>query len=235
MSVTWQRVLAETGVRINALTGATAALLETAYTTSPLTTTQFQSTIFNFASVVDAVLNAEEKLAWAIADTGDHPWRQYLASTTADLADKATMPSSSTGSKPIVGIWGAVVDSTSSIVCSQMPLDMIRRRVANAGSYYVCPVYWYSITGGRIEHTRTNVKVECCIYSRSDSATTLASNGNITLPDALMHAYVCGALSLLMRDDEFVAQAGQYDTYFNSAIDSIRKGLTSIAGAVPTP
>lgn len=235
MSVTWQRVLAETALRVNALTGATATNLETAYTTSPLTTSQFQSTIFNYASVVDACLNAEEQLAWAIADTGDHPWRQYLAAVTADQADKATLPSISSGSKPIVGIWGAVVDSSNSIVCSQMPLDMIRRRVANAGSVYVCPVYWYNITGGRIEHTRTNVKVECCIYSRSDSATTLASNGNITLPDALMHAYVCGALSLLIRDDEFVDQAKQYNAYFNRAIDSIRKGLTTVEGSVPTP
>lgn len=235
MSVPYNVVLRQIGIRINALTGATAATLETAYTTSPLTTSQFQSTIFSFTSVKDAVLTAEEALANAIAETGDHPLRQYIASTTADVADKATLPSTSTGSKPIIGIWGAVVDSSTSVVCSQMPLDMIRRRVANSGSVYVCPVYWYSITGGRIEHTRTNVKVECCIYSRSDQSTSFDANGNILLADSLEHAYVCGALSLLMRDDEFSEQAGKYRAYFDDTLNAIRKGLSVAEGAVPTP
>lgn len=235
MSVTYNVILAETALRINALTGATAANLQTAYVTSPLTTTQFQSTIFNFQSVKDAILDAEGRLAWAIADTGDHPWRQYIASTTANQATTSTLPSTSTGSKPIIGIWGAVVDATDSIVCSQMPLDMVRRRVANAGTAYVCPVYWYNITGGRIEHTRTNVKVECCIYSRSDQSTSFDANGNILLPDGLAQAYWCGALATLMRDDEFTDQANKYSAYFDGAIQSIRGGLTSVQGAVPTP
>ncbi len=233
MSCTYRTIEAEVGLRVNALVGATAATLETSYTTSPLTTSQFQSTIFNFTSFQDAILDAEGVLANAIAETGDHPWRQYIASTTANQANASTLPSTSTGSKPIIGIWGAVVDASDSTPCSQMPLDMVRRRAANAATTYVCPVYWYNIVGGRIEHTRTNVKVECCIYSRSDQATAFAA-GNILLPDSLSGAYVAGALSVLMRDDEFVEQASKYADYFNSVLGSIRKGLSSVQGEVPT-
>lgn len=235
MSVTYRTILAETALRVNALTGATAALLETAFTTSPLTTSQFQSTIFNFTSIKDCILDTEGELAVAIASTGDHPWRQYITTTTADQANASILPSTSTGSLPIIGIWGAVVDSSTAIPCSQMPLDMVRRRVANAGSFYVCPVHWYNITGGRIEHTRTNVKVECCVYSRSAQSTIFDANGNILLPDALAQAYVSGASSKLMRDDEFVEQASRYSGYYTGTLESIQKGLTVVEGAVPTP
>ena len=231
MSVPYNIVLRETAIRANAIVGPVPGTLETNYVVSPLTTTQVQSSIFSFTALKDAVLAAEERLAWAIANVKGHPWRQSMANTTAALANLAALPAASTNSKPIVGAWGAVIDGTSSIVCSEMPLDQVRRRALNANSEFVCPVYWYALNGGRIEHTRTTVVVECCTYSRSDQSTTFDANGNILLPDALEHAYVCGAVSMLVRDDEWKEQSQIYANYFNSALESISKGLTAIPGA----
>lgn len=208
MAVAYRTILAAVALRINALIGTSASALETTYTTSPLTDANFQSTIFPFTAIKGAVLNAEEKLAQKIANNADDPLRQYMADVTANLSNPSTLPSLSTNSKPIIGIFGAVRDATSGIVCSQMPLDMVRRRASATG--LIVPVWWFNITGGRIEHTRTNVVIECCVYSRTDQATAFDADGNILLADALEPDYISEALAILVRDDEFMEQARLY-------------------------
>lgn len=229
MAVAYQTILAAVALRINALVGATVAALETTYTTSPLTSANFQSTIFPFTAIKGAVLNAEEKLAQRIANNADDPLRQYMANVTANLASPSTLPSLSTDSKPIIGIWGAVRDASSGIVCSQMPLDLVRRR--SSATTMVLPVWWFNITGGRIEHTRTNVVIECCVYSRTDQLAIFDADGDILLADALEPDYISEALAILVRDDEFMEQAKLYATRAQS---SPIGNLSTVEGAAAT-
>src|SRR5438034_2764124 len=140
-------VLSSIGLRINALTGVTSATQETAYTTRPLTTAQFQSTIFPFSAIKRAQLIAEKRLSEAIANVGGHPWRQYFADQTAALAHKAQMPSLSASSKQIIGIWGSVFDATDGIECTEQEAEAIRRRNRNANSFFRTPAYSYKIDG----------------------------------------------------------------------------------------
>jgi len=225
MAVAYRTILAAVALRINALIGADALTLEATYVTSPLTSANFQSTIFGFTSIKDSILNAEEKLAQKIANNADDPLRQYMANVTANLSNPSTLPSTSTDSKPIIGIWGAVRDATSGIVCSQMPLDIVRRRAA--ATDLVIPVWWFNITGGRIEHTRTNVAIECCVYSRTDQSTTFDANGNILLADALEPDYISEALAILVRDDEFMAQSQRFAELAQSgSVDKSPIGVT---------
>lgn len=226
MAVPYNTILASVGLRINALTGATASLLETAYITSPLTVTQFQSTIFPFSSIKNAILNAEEKLSMKIAANAEDPLRQYIADVTVSLLNPSTMPFLSAVSKPIIGIWGAVRDTDNGIVCSAMPLDIVRRRAA---STLVCSAYWFNLTGGRIEHTRENVVTECCVYSRTDQLAVFEANGNILLADALEPDYISEAVAILVRDDEFMAQAQLY-----AARGSSIGSLTTLDGVAAT-
>ena len=230
MAVAYRTILAAVSLRINALIGTSASALEVTYTTSPLTSANFQSTIFNFTAVKDAILNAEEKLAQKIANNADDPLRQYMANVTTNQASPSTLPSVSTNSKPIIGIWGAVRDATSGIVCSQMLLDVVRRR--SSATSMVIPCWWFNITGGRIEHTRTNVVVECCTYSRTDQATIFDANGDILLADALEPDYISEALAILVRDDEFIHQA---QIFAARAGNSPIGNLQTIEGAAATP
>lgn len=209
MSVPYNSILAATALRINALVGVLPADLETSFIVSPLTTTQVESSIFPMTAIKYAILNAEEKLAVKVANNPDDPNRQFMANTTTALTNPSTLPSLSTNSKPIIGSWGAVRDGSNGTVCSQMPLDIVRRRAAAS---QVVPVYWFNIVSGRIEHTRTSVVIECCTYSRSDQLTVFNANGNILLSDALEPDYIEEALGLLVRDDEFMAQSARFAT-----------------------
>ncbi len=230
MATSYRTIVAAVGTRVNALVGATATALQASYVTTPLVSGTFQSTIFPFTDIQESVLWAEGRLAQAIADTPNHPLRTPISSTTAALASSVQLPFVGVNGEPIIGAWGAVVDGSSLKVCSDMPLDEVRRAVRMGSTNLPCPLYWFNINGARIEHTRTTVKVECCVYSRTVQAALLAA-GNILLSDALEQAYVAGAVSYLVRDDEFMGQAAMYRRYFEETLNSIRQLVT----VVPNP
>lgn len=221
-------MLASTALRISALTGTLSGALETAFNVRPLTTTQFQSTVFPFTAVKYALINAEEKLAHAIANTSGHPWRRTLGTVTANIANEAALPIQSASAKQIIGAWGSVYDATDFTVCTKKPLAVIRRRVRNA-SYFPTGsnIYHYDIDDRRIYHTRSNVVIDVCVYDRADQLTALTSNAFMLLPDVLDEALVCGAVASMVRDDEFSGQASIYAAYFASTLEMVRNGLTS--------
>lgn len=236
MTVAYHDLLRGAALRVNALEGAQAAALETTYLTGTLSAANFKSATFPFTAIKAAILMAEGKLAAAIGDTGNHPWRQYLVGVTALLAHETALPKLDANSKPIIGAWGSVYDGSDGTACTEQPLEVIRRRVRNANSFFRTPVYHYKLDGGRIYHTRTSVYLDCCVYDRAAQKAAMDANGNMLLPDALEEALICGALSYLVRDDAFVNQAGLYRAYFNETEAGIRAGLTSVsAKVVPGP
>lgn len=229
MATPWHDVLASCALRISALTGTLGPALETAFNVRPLTTTQFQSTVFPFTDVKYALINAEQKLAHAIANTSGHPWRASLAGVTVGIANEGVIPSTSSTGLQVIGARGSVYDATDGTVCTKKPLAVIRRRVRNASSFPTSSnIYHYHIDDRRIYHTRTGVVIDVCIYERSTQLTNINSNGNMLLPDVLGEALICGAVAFMVRDDEFAGQAATYAAYFASTVAMIQQGLTAI-------
>ncbi len=236
MSLTTHDVIASAALRISALVGTQMAALETTFLVRPLTSANFQSTVFNFSAIKRSFAMCEEKLCQAIANTGNHPWRDYLSSTTGNLAHKAALPSLDVNSKQIIGIWGSVYDVTDGKPCRENQLENIQRIVDNSGSHYLMSHYFYRIDDQRIYHTRANVKIDCCFYDGDAQKTAIDGNTAVLLPYALEEAYVCGTVALLMRDDEFMNQAARYAEYFNNTLQSISQGLISVSSKViPAP
>src|SRR5215813_10655702 len=108
MALNTHDILAHIAIRISALKGTTASALNTTFTTRPLTVSDFKSTVFTFDVCRDALVQAEEKLALAIANTPNHPFRSYLRSQTSNLAHGAPLPTTDSAGKTIIGVWGSV-------------------------------------------------------------------------------------------------------------------------------
>lgn len=231
--MSYHDILASVAIRANALVGSLAPALETAFTTRPLTTAQFQSTVFPMSACKQALLNTEEKLAHAIANTSGHPWRADLADSTPALIHGAPILSLTVKNLHFIGEFGSVRDATDLNVCTVKPLPIIRRRVRNANNFYRTPVYYYNIDGGmRIFHTRTSVVIDVCSYSRAAQITLISNDGAVLLSDVLEEAYICGTVSLLVRDDEFSGQAAVYRNYFNDTLAMIHGGFTAVPAKV---
>jgi hypothetical protein len=230
--MSYHDLLAQVAIRVNALTGVQAAALEATYILRPLTGAQFKSSVFPFSAVKDALLLAEAKLATVIAETGNHPWRAFLKSQTAELVHRAFLPKlDALAGAPIIGVWGSVVDSADGKPCTEQPIELIERRVENAGGFWTREYYHFNFRGDRIYHTRPAVKMEVCVYDRTLQIGRVDNNDPILLPDALEEAYIAGALGYLVRDDEFVEQAAGYRALFNDTLASIKQGLTSVPPA----
>lgn len=223
-------------LRANALIGSQAAALETTYATATLTSANANSADFPFTSFRDAILQAEQDFVNAVAMTGQHPWRRSIRGITAALTSPSVLPATDSNTKPIIGIWGAIYDSSDGIHLVEMPVDVITRRVRNANSHYVTPVYYYKIDGQRIIHTRTSVIMECCIYSRADQVTAFDANGNMLLPDPAEPGIVARALSFIFRDGVYSEQAAMWRRYSDDALLMVRSGIDNIIPrSIPTP
>lgn len=221
--MTYHDIMASVAIRINALDGTDAAELQITYSARPLTNEMFQSSIFPFNAIRDAILNAEQKLAETIAFSADRTLRAYLKSQTSALASGADLPSANTAGDPIIGNFGACLDGTDTTkILTRMPVAVVRNRLLSS-AVFLAPVYYYALAGNRLLHTRSTAILECCVYNAETQTTDFNRNDDILLPDSLAEAYINGGLAMLVRDDEFVQQAGQFAGYFATELANIPK------------
>lgn len=222
MAVPYHDILAACALRTNALIGAKAGPLETTYNTRPLTAANFNSSIFPFSDYRTAILSAIQKLSQVIAKSDDEDQRAYLMAQTVPLANGAALPSVSSTGTPIVGPYRAVLDGADpTIICTKQPLQVIRRRVATSSMWKI-PVYNFAMAGNRIEHTRITVIIEVPVFDYGAQVTLYNANGSFPLADSMAEAAICGGMSMLVRDDEFRVQAGDYVAYFTDTLNSFR-------------
>lgn len=225
MAVTYNTILRQIALSVNAITGATPSALETSYSTVPLTSANFQSSILSFTALKDKMLDAESEIVTTIAATGDHPYRASLISQTGALVPGSLLQNNAAGS-PIIGVIGDVRDFATSQPCTKNELRQIQDRILNP-TIWLVPVYWYCVSDRRIYHTTTSVVVDVVTYSRP-VADSLALTTNITLPDDAVPAYINGALMQCIRDDEFMAQGARFGERFNQWVAQVKSGYTSI-------
>lgn len=232
--VSYSQIIRGIALRAGLLRGGSLPSLETSYASNPITAFDFTDVdAGTFQSTKDAALLAEEDFAQTIANVGNHPWRKLLGSQTAAIATGAEVPATNSGGTQIIGIYGSIRNSSSGIVCTEQPLEVVRRIAAETWRTY--PLYYYKIDGTRIYHTRTNVVIDVCGYSRTAQAVALEANGSMLLPDVLEGALVARGMCYLYRKD-LAADVGVYRQYADEVAQMIREGLTSVPSkSVPGP
>jgi len=212
-------------LRMSALAGSQVVQIAATYDTAPLTAAQFKSADWPFNSFRDAILMAVEELAWTIAEVKTHTWRAVLGSVTNDLANNAELPAVSATAKPVIGVWGDVFDSADGkLLTDELDLATLRRVADSA--WRTMPIYYYKIAAHHIVHTRTLVKIDCCVFDRADELARWNAAGNMILPDVLEPAVSSRAISLMTRDGAFAQQAERYAVYSDAALAAIRLGQT---------
>ena len=237
MALTYNSVLRQLALTTNSFGAATTpAELNTVYDTVPLAeanfTAQTGSSVFAFRFLIDKLLNSQEGLFYALASTSTNPLRGFIESQTASLAYGAQILTNS-ASVPVVGAYGTVRDATNSKPLTLNELENIRLR--NTSSWMILAIYEYAILDKRIFHTRANVIVDVCAYTRPN-ADTLDLTTNILLPDILGPAMVQGAIAECYRDDEDMEQAGVAAKFYQAWIEALGAGMAQVEPqSNPTP
>lgn len=228
MSVSYQQLLHNVALRMSALAGTQVVQVNASYDTATLVAGNFKSADWPFNSFRDSILMAVSDFSWAIADTGKHPWRQtpLLAAFTGTLASHATLPAFSSTGEPIIGIFGSAYDSTDNTELEERPLSVVQRLARE--TWRTRPLYYYALDGNRIVHTRPLVRLECCVYDRSDQLILFTAGGNMPLPDPLELGVTARTISIMTRDGAFAQQAKDYTDFAEQQLARIRGGLTAV-------
>lgn len=220
MSYATHDLLAAAALRINALVGTDPVELQITYATRPLTDELFQSSIFPMNAIRDSLVQAQGRLAEAIALSGERTLRAYLRGTSAALAPYAELPSADESGAPFIGNFGGAFDGEDNTPLTRMPVATVRNRLL-APLLYLAPAYQFALTPDQFLHTRTTAKLYGCVWDAAAQTAIYDQNGNFTLADSLVEAVICGGCAMLMRDDEWIEQSGRWATYFQTTLASI--------------
>lgn len=232
---TYHDCAAAIALRVNALVGTDPVELQQTYTARPLTDELFDSSIFPFGAVRDTLLNAEQRLVLSIANSDDPFWRAEIGSKTDPILNGGVVPDADENGVTIVGAYGAVLDSEDQTkVCSKMDVELLRMRDL-APNLWIMEQYNYAFIGDVVLHTRPSVVVQVCIYDFLAQQNAFDADMPILLPDALVPAYIAGGVAGLVRDDEFMQQAGLYAQYFNGVNSALLQEKVSVSDLATMP
>lgn len=233
MPITYQKVVQQVLNELGAVLGATAIAADANYVAAPTTSTVIGPD-FTPSMVNDAVASALGEIVEAIASTPHHPERQRFADVTVPLLNHAAIPDVGDGGDHIIGIPGFVRDAVDEEACLPASLDAIRSFNRFPAIYADQDPYLYCINGGRIEHTRTNVVIEVCVYERP---TTFI--GDIDLDDWHESGLVWGAVvKLAPKESMFADLYASAKVCWNDHLTEIRNygnpELYGMATAAPS-
>lgn len=220
MSTIYNTILRQIALSVNSITGATSSSLEASYSTVPLTSANFQSSILPFTNLKEHMINGVSKIITMAANDGNHPYRAALISQTDALGygDEVTVNASAV---PIIGVWGAIRDEDSGQVLTKANLSQIRARVTNPNDLFLIDVFWWARDDVRVYHTADNVIIDVVAYARPD-ADSLDLTATMPLPDDAVPACVQAAQEECIRDDEFMAQGARFGEMFTKWVDMVR-------------
>ncbi len=216
---TWNTLLRQLSVSVNAVTGATPALLEASYSTVPLTSANFQSSILPFTNLKDHMVNGVFKIISLAANQGNHPYRAALISQTSALSDGDAVTVNS-ASVPIIGVWGTVRDQDNNVM-TKGNLSQIRARNLNPGTMFLVDTSLWARDDTRIYHTATTVTIDVVAQARPN-VDALVLTATMPLPDDAVPVCIQAAQEECIRDDEFMAQGARFGEMFTKWVQMVQ-------------
>jgi hypothetical protein len=227
---------------MNTIAGAQAITANASYVAVPFPAASTDSAAYPYQMILDACANAEAAVAQAVGQTANHPWRQYLYGATVTRMSGDPLAGTPPAATP--GILGyGNVRSASGVVLTEKPLEDIVRRNRNAGTFFTLPVYFYRMADNRIYHTLTSgtpaVPAPASLdYYKYDYENTLtnvmAADAALLFPSSVIPAYIAGALSMLLKEDEYPGTAQHYTGLFQQLLTQIIGGYQAVDPAQPS-
>jgi hypothetical protein len=218
MTIAYNKIFNEVANLLGAGSGFDAFTAETNYNAT-LSTSNVIGPDFTPSKIADAVAATLVDIVRTICETPRHPDRSYFRSVTAALGNRAVIPNVDLLGFKVIGIPGRVSDSSNGQPLKPQDLDTVRSYTRHSATIYsqMSP-YWYCINGNVIEHTRTNVLIEVCVFERPSPLT-----GNIPLPDSYEWPLTYGAVAFLApKEGMYASLHSQCLAKYNDHLQQIR-------------
>lgn len=168
MSTPWPVIENMVLSRIAALKASDEVEGETNYLAIPKTNTQMEDAAFNRSAVRDMILDVTIEVVGFICKNEGDPRRINFAVLIL-LSNGATVPSS-------MGPYGNIADNLTGRALVRRSVAEVTERVANPGSLWSEPVYFFAIDGITIYHTVALANLEYFNYPRPATDYTNLTN-----------------------------------------------------------
>lgn len=226
MAINPKRILAQAALRALQLTGTAQATLETSYNTANLASVMDGADV-PYSALRDAVLAVEAELAEVIANDKANPYRNLLYGRSEDLPSESQLPVTDQDGVRFVGIFSQVNDSTDNMPLTEQPVQVIRRFLRGS---YTTEIYNYAMLAGSIIHTRDNVYLEGCVWSRTTALARMdtASTSLSPLPTSLESTWVARTIAYLAQEGWLTSEAGYYSNFAQSGIERLKTRNTDM-------
>lgn len=222
MAVLWKIPQREVMLRANLFPATSGASQTTKYGVANPGDSQMVDRAVQFPelAVNDALLDAGDVMVGRIGRNPQSPYRIYFQDTTSNVASGALLPTSSSTSKPIIGVIGEVRDASGSALMNLADERVVKGyNILKTNIVKVQPNLFYT-DNVRIWHTTTNVVADVVIWSKTDQLALMATNprGTCPFPEDLIELLVEGALANVFRDKFNIEQARIYQQRFDAHV-----------------
>lgn len=223
MSILWNKCQNQVALLLGQIDGVDVATAATNYAATQSTST-LRGADFPPLAIQDACIESVMQIAHAICESPAHPEINSFIVTSSATASGAAVPTSSSGSVPRIGPIRRVIDSTNSRTLREASVDQLRDYLsANSTVFVNYTPYLYAIDGGDILHTRTNVLIDFCGFTRATITANVGGTDVIPLNDEWERAVVAGAVAKLApRETMYMALAQTCEREFFGHLASIR-------------
>lgn len=187
MAYLYQDIAKSVALRANQIMGGDAATRKIYYESSSILTL-LDGTEIPAGALKQDILAAAAEIAAMIGASKDSIYRRSIEDQSANIANGARVPLSGLNGD-FIGAISGIYDSATNTPLTEQPIQVVRRRVENPGSFWIVPTFHYAIESDRIYHTRDNVYIRACSWDQDaqsaafDQITSGTGSATVTSSD----------------------------------------------------
>jgi len=226
MSISYLTIKMQSALKLAQIVGVDQATLETAYTGT--WATALDGAEIPEAAFKDQILAIGKVFAHIIGSDATHPYRSMLYGKTSNLANLALMPTTDSSGYEFIGVFDAIVDATSFKPLTIQPAETLEDL---SNSFFDdTELYNYSMLGRRIQHTRTNVYAEGCVWDMTAQGTLYDNDGVAPLPQMLADGWVSGVVASSVQVGWVEASQAviAHEAKYQQTIQLLRSGSSGV-------
>jgi len=222
MSISYNIIKREVALRSSQLIGTSQATLEASYTGA--WAGSLDGAEIPISSIKEQILNVESEIAHIIASDVSHPYRTYIYGRSSALNNLGNTPTLDQSNNPFIGMFDSCVDGETGQPLTVQPTETLFDY--EDAFFNNVELYNYCIVGNTIQHTRTTVKLQGCVWNRATQDALYDSGGDSPLPPILTNTWIAGVMGNLGQIgwDSSSGMIGMYSNLYQQGIQILRIG-----------
>jgi hypothetical protein len=207
MAIDYQNVCKIIALAAAQIEGGDAQARESALQVNDIST-KMDGTDVPYTALKIHVLAVEKELAEMVGNSNNAIYRSALKIQSEPVASGAEVPTANASNIPFIGAYDGIFDAETDTPLTEMPVQWVRRRIANPNTFFRIPMYVYAVQGTLIMHTVEEAYFRGCGWDYATQSAAFDALGTSPLPQALELRWAFEVLAGLAQEGWFIDESG---------------------------